>query len=132
MLIVILVLFFLNFMIALITCHFFREAAPQYFGNPLISCYSIFQMFTVEGWNDIPTAIIASEFGPKSDFLIGITRFYFVLVVLIGGIFGMSLANAIFVDEMTIDNNRELEEKIDRLQEQILELKNLIVENNKQ
>ena len=125
---VIIVLFFLNFMIALITCHFFREAAPQFFGNPLISCYSIFQMFTVEGWNEIPTAIIDSELGPKSDLLIGLTRFYFVLVVLIGGIFGMSLANAIFVDEMTIDNNRELEEKIDRLQQQISELKNLIID----
>ena len=126
---VILVLFLLNFMLALFTCHFYREAAPQYFGNPLTSCYSIFQMFTVEGWNEIPTAIIESEYGPKSNFFIGLTRFYFVIVVLIGGIFGMSLANAIFVDEMTIDNTRELEEKIDRLQEQIVELKDLIKSN---
>lgn len=123
---VILVLFFLNFMLGLFTCHFFREASPQFFGNPLTSCYSIFQMFTVEGWNEIPAAIIKSETGPKSDILIGLTRFYFVIVVLIGGIFGMSLANAIFVDEMTMDNTRHLEQKIDSLQEQIAELKDLM------
>lgn len=123
---VLLALFFLNFLLALFTCHFFREAAPNYFGNPLTSSYSIFQMFTVEGWNEIPIAIIRSETGPKSDLLIGLTRFYFVLVVLIGGIFGMSLANAIFVDEMTMDNTKELEKKIDDLNEQMKELKEMI------
>ena len=126
---VILVLFFLNFMLALFTCHFFRDASPEYFGNPLISCYSIFQMFTVEGWNEIPAAVLASSEAPKSDFLIGMTRVWFVFIVLIGGIFGMSLANAIFVDEMTMDNNKVLEDKIDDLEKQIVELKDLIIKN---
>ena len=31
----------------------------------------------------------------------------------------MSLANAIFVDEMTMDNNKKLEEKIDILSQEI-------------
>ena len=56
----------------------------------------------------------------------GLTRFYFVIVVLIGGIFGMSLANAIFVDEMTMDNNQDLEKKIDDLFEELRELKNIL------
>ena len=47
-------------------------------------------------------------------------------MVLIGGIFGMSLANAVFVDEMTMDNNQTLEAKIDKLQEEIAELKQLL------
>ena len=120
---VLLALFFLNFMLAIFTCHFYRNVAPDYFGDPLISAYSIFQMFTVEGWNEIPKSISENM---DNAYIIGITRFYFVLVVLIGGIFGMSLANAVFVDEMTLDNNSLLEKKIDQLQAQIEELKGII------
>ena len=121
---VLVVLIFLNFILALFTCHFYGEYAEEYFGNPLVACYSIFQMFTVEGWNEIP-AVIANRMG-DDRILIAAMRFYFVLVVLIGGIFGMSLANAIFVDEMTMDNNKDLEKKMDQLQQQISELKELI------
>ncbi|MCB0567765.1 MAG: ion transporter [Phaeodactylibacter sp.] len=130
---VLLALIFLNILLAIFTCHFYANIAPEYFGDPLISSYSIFQMFTIEGWNEIP-AVIAERVqknGSDSDFIgtafiIGITRFYFVFVVLIGGIFGMSLANAVFVDEMTMDNNQSLEAKIDKLQEEIAELKQLL------
>ncbi len=124
---VIIALFFLNFLLALFTCHFFGAVAPEYFGDPLISSYTIFQFFTVEGWNEIP-AVIAERM--DNDIYIGLSRFYFVLVVLAGGIFGMSLANAIFVDEMTMDNNVVLEDKIDQLQGQIAELKNILQEKN--
>jgi len=126
---VFIVLIFLNFMLALVTCHFYGDLVPEYFGNPLISSYYIFQMFTVEGWNEIPS-IIASAALEKdveySSFIIGISRFYFIIIVLVGGILGMSLANAIFVDEMTIDNNQVLESKIDRLEQEIQELKEMI------
>lgn len=116
-------LMFMNFLLALFTCHFYGDIAPEFFGDPLISSYSIFQMFTVEGWNEIP-AVIAER--SSDDLAAGLARFYFVIVVLAGGIFGMSLANAVFVDEMTMDNNNALEEKIDVLQEQIQELKDII------
>jgi voltage-gated sodium channel len=123
---VIIVLAFLNFMFALFTCHFFGEIAPEYFGNPGIAAYSIFQLFTVEGWNEIPSSILSAY--PDSYWMAGLTRFYFVIIVLIGGIFGMSLANAIFVDEMTMDNNQGLENKIDGLYEEINELKKILKE----
>lgn len=42
-------------------------------------------------------------------------RGYFVVAVLIGGILGLSLANAVFVDEMTIDNTRTLEAQVAEL-----------------
>lgn len=126
---VLIALFLLNFILALFTCHFYGSLVPEYFGNPLTSSYHIFQMFTVEGWNEIPKTIAeAAEVQgmANADVIIGLTRFYFILVVLFGGIFGMSLANAVFVDEMTMDNNRELEQKIDALQEQVAELKDLL------
>ncbi|MGB0838745.1 MAG: ion transporter [Chitinophagales bacterium] len=107
----------LVFILSIFTCQLYHDIAPEYFGDPLISAYTTFQLFTVEGWNEIP--IVLAESGRLSDVEIGFTRFYFVLVVLIGGIFGMSLANAVFVDEMTIDNNIELEKKMDELHKKI-------------
>ncbi len=119
---VLIALFFLNFILALVTCHFYGEKAPQFFGDPMISAYTIFQLFTIEGWNEIP-AVIAED---STSWIAGISRFYFALIVLFGGIFGMSLANAVFVDEMTMDNNAVLEEKIDNLHEEIRTLKNML------
>ena len=126
---VFIVLIFLNFLLALVTCHFYGKLVPEYFGNPLISSYYIFQMFTVEGWNEIPSVIAAAAKEKDMEYsslIIGISRFYFIIIVLVGGILGMSLANAIFVDEMTIDNNQILESKIDHLEQEIQELKALI------
>ena len=51
-----------------------------------------------------------------------IARIYFVIAVTVGGLLGISLANAVFVDEMTMDNTDELEAKIDRLLEQVAKL----------
>ena len=89
--------------------------SPTYFADPIISFYSIFKMFTLEGWYEIPEAIAKAQ-GPYMAFL---TRFYFIFVVVTGGIFGLSLVNAIFVDEMVSDNNDVIEAKIDRLEAKI-------------
>jgi voltage-gated sodium channel len=132
---VLLALVFLNLLLAIFTCHFYADVAPGYFGDPLISAYSIFQMFTVEGWNEIP-ADIAKQMHENStnagllstSVLIGLTRLYFVIVVLAGGVFGMSLANAVFVDEMTMDNTDVLEDKIDHIQQEMTELKQTLHE----
>lgn len=109
-------LLILDLLLAVITCHFYGNLLPEYFGDPLISAYSVFQLFTIEGWNEIPALIAVKMDNPL---LAGLTRFYFALVVFTGGIMGMSLANAVFVDEMTMDNNQELEDKIDVLEAKI-------------
>ena len=114
-----LLLVFMNFMLALLSCHSYSDIAPEYFGNPLIAAYSVFQLFTVEGWNEIPATIVART---GNLWVEGFTRFYFVLVVLVGGIFGMSIANAVFVDEMIYDNTQDIENKIDLLQIQLAEI----------
>lgn len=117
----------LNVFLSLFTCHLYHEIAPEYFGDPLISSYTIFQLFTIEGWNDIP-AVIAERTTPLHA---GLTRFYFVIVVILGGIFGMSLANAVFVDEMTIDNNDALEKKIDELTIHVTKLQEMLENKEK-
>jgi voltage-gated sodium channel len=114
---------FLLFVFSIMTCHFYHDVVPEHFGDPLISLYSVFQLFTVEGWYEIPNLVAERTDKP---WVVGVTRLYFGLVVLLGGVLGMSLANAVFVDEMTMDNTDELEEKVDRLGEQIAELKQML------
>ena len=42
--------FILLFIFGMINCSLYREVAPQYFDTPLNSIYSVFRVFTVEGW----------------------------------------------------------------------------------
>ncbi len=123
---VILTLLVLNFLLAILSCHLYGDQVPEYFGDPLISAYSIFQLFTIEGWNDISEAVALQS---SNVYLMYAARFYVGIIVLVGGIFGMSLANAVFVDEMTIDNNANLEEKMEELKTQIEELKELVAKD---
>ena len=46
-------------------------------------------------------------------------RVYFVLILILGGIIGLSLVNSIFVDAMVSDNNDELEDEVKKLNEKI-------------
>ncbi|MFK7946852.1 MAG: ion transporter [Saprospiraceae bacterium] len=124
---VLIILLFFNFILSILTTHLYGKIAPDMFGNPLHSFYTIFQLFTLEGWNEIPQTIAEATDNKTTIFF---TRMYFAFIVLIGGIFGMSLANAIFVDEMTLDNNEAVEEKLDKLEIQIQELKALLEKNN--
>jgi voltage-gated sodium channel len=105
----------------------FRDVDPEHFGNPIVSAYSIFQVFTLEGWNEIPEQL--EQRAEESDivkdpkkFALG-ARLFFVAAVFIGGILGLSLANAVFVDEMMMDNTDELERKVDLLTEEVRALR---------
>jgi voltage-gated sodium channel len=116
---VFLALIVLNIAISIGATHLFGRYLPEHFGNPLLSSYTIFRVFTVEGWSAIPDAIAANA--PPA---IGVlARIYFVATVLAGGILGLSLANAVFVDEMTVDNTRDVEAKLDELLREVRELR---------
>lgn len=106
------------FIIGIFSFYMFKEISPEYFGNPLNSLYSIFKIFTVEGWYEIPEQLTQSLSSTASFF----TYLYFIFVVITGGIFGLSLVNSIFVDAMVSDNNDELETKVDILNKKIDEL----------
>lgn len=113
-------LFIYNVLLAVLSTYLFRVEAPEIFGDPMLSLYAIFQIFTLEGWNEIPATVIANS-DPDSWFP-AFTRLYFLLVVVTGGIFGFSIVNAIFVDEMVMDNNEKLEDKVDRLDKKLDQL----------
>lgn len=117
---ILIVLFVYNVLLAVLSTFLFGQVSPQLFGNPFLSLYSIFQIFTVEGWNDVPKEMILGL--PEGSLLPGFIRFYFVAVVLSGGIFGFSIVNAIFVDEMLRDRNDDLEKKVDDLTKKVDEL----------
>ena len=112
---------------ALIGSCLFKTAAPEYFGTPLDGIYTTFRLFTIEGWYDIPDAVVKGledQIGGSIHIWHRLIRLYFSVLLIIGGIIGMSLINSIFVDAMVSDNNddvkaqlREMEQKLDRLLE---------------
>lgn len=111
----------------LINCSLFKELAPMYFGTPLDSIYSVFRMFTIEGWYEIPDTVAAAISMPV---MAHVVRLYFCLLLIGGGIIGMSFINSVFVDAMAEDNNddvkyqlTQLEKKIDRLMKELEEKK---------
>lgn len=93
----------------------FAEVAPKYFANPALSMYSLFKVFTVEGWFDIPDYIAEHA----STGMALAARFYFTFAVITGGILGLSLANAVFVDEMVMDNTDEVENHMDSMEDRL-------------
>ena len=121
-----LVLFILNLITAMGANGLFGDYAPQHFGDPYISFYSMFKVFTIEGWYDIPDELaLHDDITPGMIFLV---RCYFAFSVIIGGVLGLSLANAVFVDEMTVDNNDNLEAMVKELREDIIDYKKEIVQ----
>jgi len=106
------------FIIGILSYNLFQHTGSEYFSNPLISLYSTFKIFTVEGWFSIPDEI-TQNFSKLSSFF---TYIYFIFIVLTGGIFGLSLVNSIFVDSMVSDNNEDLEKKVDKLDIKISEI----------
>ena len=103
------------FIIGVLSFYLFGSVSSEFFGNPLTSLYSVFKLFTIEGWYVIPETVVVG-FSPILSFL---TYAYFILILIGGGIFGLSIVNSIFVDAMVSDNNDELEKKIDELNRKI-------------
>lgn len=103
------------FITSIISCFLFKNILPQNFGDPILSFYSTFKVFTIEGWYDLPEKI-AELSSPEFAFF---AKIYFIFLVLSGGICGLSLINAVFVDEMLADNNDEVLVKIEELSRKI-------------
>lgn len=127
---VIMSLFILNLIFALGATILFKDikGADVYFGDPLNSMYTMFKIFTVEGWYEIPDQLI-ENIPEKTNWMIFLIRSYFIVSVGTGGLLGLSLANAIFVDEMTLDNNIKLEEMIAELTTEVKDLKSQLTSN---
>ena len=93
------------------------------------SIYSIFRLFTIEGWYEIPAVI--TDYYDGSVWIEHLVKLYFSLLLIIGGVIGLSLVNSVFVDAMVSDNNDELNKEVAKLHEKIDSLTEKIDELNK-
>jgi len=121
-LLVLISLFVYNFILGIFSCHIYKNILPECFGDPITSIYSIFRIFTIEGWYEIPNAIAANT----SPAIGVISTIFFVGILISGGVLGISLLNSIFVDAMVADNTKELEAKVDELNQKISKLSDQI------
>ncbi|MBR5237834.1 MAG: ion transporter [Paludibacteraceae bacterium] len=103
---------------AMISCAIFKNISPEYFNTPTNAIYSIFRLFTIEGWYEIPESITEQ----LSPIWSSLTRIYFCILLILGGVIGISLVNSVFVDAMVSDNNDDIKDKLDKLEEKINKL----------
>lgn len=107
--------FIIIVVIAMFNSALFGQSAPEYFATPLDAIYAVFQLFTVEGWYEIPNAVA----GSLPPVWLHLTRIYFCLLLIGGGIIGMSLINSIFVDALAADNNDDVKEQLNKIEKAI-------------
>ena len=113
----------INIILALGAASIFGDIVPEYFGTPQKAVYSMFQIFTLEGWHEVPRLITERT---DSEVLAWVARGYFVLAVFGGGILGLSLVNAVFVDQMVLDNNDEVEVRLTELTAEVRALRDAL------
>ena len=105
----------------LLNCSMFQEADPEHFSSPLRSIYSVFQICTIEGWYEIPNAI--ADYYGNSPIIPHLVRLYFTLLLIMGGIIGMSFLNSIFVDAMAADNNDDIKDQLNKIQKELTDIR---------
>lgn len=127
---VLLAFFVYCFIVSLISCRLFQHISPEMFGDPIRSVYNVFKVFTIEGWFEVPETLIKQ--GQMSEMNSFFTIGYFILIVISGGIFGLSIVNAIFVEEMVRDNNDDLMVKIEAMDEKMNHLLKTLAYQNAQ
>jgi len=109
--------FVYHFIISIVSYHLLKDLHPDYFTDPASSSYEIFKVFTVEGWYEVPDEI--ADGGKVNRWGVFCIRVYFAVILMTGGIFGLSLVNSIFVDSMVSDNNDDLEAKVEKLNKKV-------------
>jgi voltage-gated sodium channel len=100
--------------ISLISVTLFKSSGPSYFNNAFESFYTIFKIFSGDGFTDVVAEIISNsslEFGY-------FTKLYFVLIVFTGSILGLSLINSVFIDQMS-NFNEKAEEEINSIENKL-------------
>jgi voltage-gated sodium channel len=118
----ILAFFVFNFIVSLFTYHIFKDIAPELFGDGFISFYTIVKTVTGEGFN-VADEVASHNRGMLNVFI----RFYFVAIILSGGIIGLSLVNTVFINEVTREANDEMEERLKQVQQELAEIKALLL-----
>jgi voltage-gated sodium channel len=102
---------------SLISVTLFKSSSPSFFSNAFDSFYTMFKIFSGDGYSDVVADIVSNssvEFGY-------FTKLYFVMIVFTGSILGLSLINSVFIDQMSSFNEKDekqrnvLENKLDEI-----------------
>ena len=101
--------------VSILSSTVFGSTSPELFGDPGLSLFTIFKLFSGDGWSEIPTQIAANS-GVYTGRLV---RSAFAILFFLGGILGLSLINSIFVDAMAGDNNDEVLRRLDALEKKL-------------
>lgn len=101
--------------ISILSSTLFGKISPDLFGDPGLSLFTIFRLFTGDGWSEIPTQIAENS----NEFIGRLVRVGFAIMFFLGGILGLSLVNSIFVDAMAGDNNDEVLQKLNELEKKL-------------
>ena len=126
--------------ISLISVSLFKKVAPDYFQNAFDSFYTIFKIFSGDGFSDVVNQIQNNSSVSTTVF----AKLYFVLIVFSGSILGLSLINSVFINEMntivdevdenndkSIENLKTQIEALNSKQDKIMEQLNRLIEESK-
>ena len=113
--------FIILIIVGVVLCSMYKDVDPVNFGDPIVSMYSTFRIFSVEGWYEIPDEMCTNTSYVNATFI----RLLFSVLVLFG-MFMLGFIISSISDELALDNNdellgktKELEDKIDKLNEKI-------------
>jgi voltage-gated sodium channel len=99
--------------ISLISVSLFKSSSPSYFQNAFDAFFTIFKIFSGDGFSDVVSEI---ERNSSKEFVY-FTKIYFVFIVFTGSILGLSLINSIFINQMLqieeqiVDNEKNILKK---------------------
>ena len=93
-----------------------KGIGEEYFTNPIKSVFSLFQLFTYDGWNLITNNVSAEcqRMWPDVWWVESAVRIVFCILVFAGGIVGVALLNSVFVDGMLLRDKSD-EDRTKRL-----------------
>ena len=107
---------FLGFILYLLSAQW--GIGEAYFKNPITAVFSLFQLFTYDGWHQIPPEITKECLNRWGDiwWIDYVVRIGFCALVFAGGIVGVALLNSVFVDGMMLRDKSEAD-RVHRLNE---------------
>lgn len=99
------------FIASIVFCSLYKEISPEYFGTPIDSLYSVFRLFSIEGWYEMPDEIsinLNRHWGLLTKLLF--SSFIFI------SMFINAFVTSMFVDEMASDNNVDVLNKLNEIE----------------
>lgn len=114
----------LGFVLCFASTHF--GIGTKYFDTPLNASFTLFQLFTYDGWRTIPDSVAkdAHALWPACWWLDTAVNMIFCIIVGLGGIIGIALINSVFVDGMMLrdKSDEERDKKLVNMQTQLVAL----------